>query len=165
MVFYMLTHILYFFDFFLFHFEGILTFDLCSPEYLEGSYLWPPWNPLSASWGFLKFKSCFSGVLWYTELEFDGELGSDGAMLVLFLLVFFLSLPFATWLSLFLAGVAVSDCVFSVLLGDPFSLYTLVCKYFCENCSLVFVFGYVAMWPWSNLCAGSNWKTPVPGCS
>ena len=86
-------------------------------------------------------------MLWYTELEFDGELGSDGAMLVLFLLVFFLSLPFATWLSLFLAGVAVSDCVFSVLLGDPFSLYTLVCKYFCENCSLVFVFGYVAMWP------------------
>ena len=58
-----------------------------------------------------------------------GELGSDIAKSNWFLLLMFLCLPFAIWLSLVLAGLAVSNfglsllqaCV-SVLLGDQFSL-------------------------------------------
>ena len=73
-----------------------------------------------------KPNSCFSGVLDYLELFVVGELGSDVAMWPWFLLVMFLCLPFAIWLSLVLAGVAVSDCGLSVLLGDPFSLCTRV---------------------------------------
>lgn len=38
----------------------------------------------------------------------------------------FLSFPFAIWLYLLLAGVAVSDCIFSVLLGDSFSIHWYV---------------------------------------
>ena len=44
-----------------------------------------------------KFKCWFSGVLGYLELAVVGELGSDDAKL---LLVRFLYLPFAIWLSL-----------------------------------------------------------------
>ena len=76
-----------------------------------------------------KTRSCFSGLLGYPGLAVVGELGSDGTMLPWFLLVVFLHLPFVIWLSLVLAGVAVSDCGLSVLqasvsvlLGDPFSL-------------------------------------------
>ena len=57
------------------------------------------------------------------------ELGSDTAKHSWFLLLMFLCLPFAIWLSLVLAGFAVSDCglsllqaCVSVLLGDQFSL-------------------------------------------
>ena len=94
-----------------------------------------------------KSKSCFSGVLQYPGLAVVGELGSDGAMLPWFLLVMFLCLPFAIWLSPVLAAVAFSDCGLSVPLGDLFSLCTHVCSYSCETCSLVVVFGYVALWP------------------
>ena len=51
----------------------------------------------------------------YLGLAVVGELGSHGAMLPWFLLVMFLPLPFAIWLSIVLAGIAVSDCGFSVL--------------------------------------------------
>ena len=70
-------------------------------------------------------------MLGYPGFAVVGELGSDGAMLPWFLLVMFLCLPFAIWLSLVLAGVAVSDCGLSVmqasvsvLLGELFSVYT-----------------------------------------
>ena len=101
-----------------------------------------------------KSRSCSSGVLGYPGLAIVGELGSDGAMLLWFLLVMFLLLPFAIWLSVVLAGVTVSDsglsvmqASVSVLLGDLFSLCTQVSRYFCETRSLVIVFGYVALWP------------------
>ena len=78
-----------------------------------------------------KSRSCFSGVLGYPELAVFGELGSHGTMLPWFLLVIYLHLCFAIWLSLVLAGVAVSYCglsalkaSFSVLLGDLFSVCT-----------------------------------------
>jgi hypothetical protein len=58
-----------------------------------------------------------------------GELGFDDAKESSFLLLMFLCLPFAIWLSLVLAGLAVSDSDLSlqqacesVLLGDQFSL-------------------------------------------
>ena len=92
-----------------------------------------------------KYRSCFSGVLRYPGLAVVGELGSDDSMILWFLLVMFLHLPFAMWLSLVLAGVAVSDCGLSVLLGDLFSLCTSVCRYSCETHSLVVVFEYVAL--------------------
>jgi hypothetical protein len=44
-----------------------------------------------------------------------GELGSDDATYPLFLLIMFLSLPLAIWLSLVLAVLAVSDCGLSLL--------------------------------------------------
>jgi|AATE01.1.fsa_nt_gi hypothetical protein len=76
-----------------------------------------------------KSESCFSGVLGYSGLTVVGELGSDYAKQPLFLLLIFLPLPLAIWLSLVLAGFAVSDCGFfllqvsvSVLLGDQFFL-------------------------------------------
>ena len=103
-----------------------------------------------------------------------GELGSDGAMLPWFLLVIFLHLPFAIWLSLVLADVAVFDCGLSVmqasvsvLLGDLFSLCTQVCRYSCESSSLVIAFGNVALWSRisSGCSAVRNWKTPFQGCS
>ena len=66
----------------------------------------------------------------------------------------FLPLPFAFCLYLVLAGFAVSDCGLSVLqasvsvlLGDPFSLCTQVCRYSLETSSLEVVFVYVALWP------------------
>ena len=77
------------------------------------------------------FKSefCFSGVLGYPGLTVVGELGSDGAKKPWFLLLTFLLLPFASWISLVLAGLSVSDCglyhlqaCVSELLGDQFSL-------------------------------------------
>ena len=83
-----------------------------------------------------------------------GELGSDGAMMPWFLLVMFLHLPSAIWLSLVLAGIVFSDyglsvrqTSVSVLLGDPISLCTQVCRYSCESHSLVVEFGHVALWP------------------
>jgi hypothetical protein len=78
-----------------------------------------------------KTKSCFSGVLGHPGFAVVGELGSDGAKQpwFLFLMFLFLSLPFAIWLSLVLAGLTVSDCGLfllqasvSVPLGDHFSL-------------------------------------------
>ena len=62
-----------------------------------------------------KSKSCFSGVLRYPGHAVVGEFDLDGAMLPWFLLVIFLHLPFAIWLSLVLAALAVSDCGLSVL--------------------------------------------------
>ena len=65
-----------------------------------------------------------------------GELGWDGAMLPWFLLVTFLCLPFAIWLSLVLVGPAVSGwCLFllctcrpiSATLGDLLSPSTNCC--------------------------------------
>ena len=56
-----------------------------------------------------KSRSCFSGVSAYPGLAVVRELGSDGIMLPWILLVMFLHLPFAIWLSLVLAGAAVSD--------------------------------------------------------
>ena len=70
-----------------------------------------------------------------------------------FLFIMFLGLPFAIWLSLVLAGVAVSDgglsvtqASISVLLGDQFSLFTCIGRYSCETYSLVVAFHYVALW-------------------
>jgi hypothetical protein len=51
-----------------------------------------------------KKKSCFSGVLGYSELAVVGV--SDDAKLPLFLLVSFLCLLFTIWLSLMLVGFA-----------------------------------------------------------
>ena len=83
-----------------------------------------------------------------------GELGSDGPMLPWFQLVMFLHLPFAHWLSLVLALLAVSDyglsvlqASVSVLLGFPFFLCTQACRHFWETSCLVVVFMYVALWP------------------
>ena len=53
----------------------------------------------------------------------------------------------------------------SVLLEDLFSVCTQVYWYSIKTHSLVVIFDYVALWPWSTLGAGRNWKTPVPGCS
>ena len=61
-----------------------------------------------------KSRSYFSDVLGHPGLAVVEELGSDGAMLPWFLLVMFLCLPFAIWLSLVSAGLTVSDCVLSV---------------------------------------------------
>ena len=111
-------------------------------------------------------------MLGYSGLAIIGGLGLDGAMLPWFLLIMFLYLAFAIWLSLVLAGVAVSDSDLSVrqtfvfvLLVDQFSLCTQECRYSCKTCSLVVVFGYVALWPQSTLGVGQNWKTPFPGRS
>ena len=75
-----------------------------------------------------------------------------------FLLLMFLPLPLAIWLSLVLAGLAVSDCglsflqaCLSELLGDQFSLG--------------------GIWVWTAVVQGQlwgadrNWKDPVPSCS
>ena len=93
-----------------------------------------------------------------------GDLDLDGAILPWFLLVMFSCLPFAIWLSLVLAGLAVSDCGFSVLqacvsvlLGFLFSLCTLVCRHSWETSSPVVVFVYVALW--------SRIITMLPGLS
>jgi hypothetical protein len=43
------------------------------------------------------------------------KLGSDDAKLPCFMLLMFPSLPLAIWLSLVLAGLAVSECGFSLL--------------------------------------------------
>jgi hypothetical protein len=66
-------------------------------------------------------------VLQYPGLTLVGELGSE-AKLPWFLLVIFLPVPLAIWLSPVLAGLAVSDCglsflpaCVSVLLGDQTS--------------------------------------------
>jgi hypothetical protein len=74
-------------------------------------------------------QSCSSGVLGYTGLTVVGKLGSDDAKQPWFLLLMFLSLPFTTWLSLGLGGLAVFDCGLSLLqvsvsvhLGDQFFL-------------------------------------------
>ena len=56
-----------------------------------------------------KSKSYFSGVLGYPRLTVVGELSSDAAILTRFLLVTFLCLPFAIWLSLALV-VAWTSC-------------------------------------------------------
>jgi hypothetical protein len=75
----------------------------------------------------LKLESGFSCVLGYSELSVVGELVSDDAKYPLFLWHIFL--PIAIWLSLVLAGLAVSHCglsllqaCVSILLGDQFSL-------------------------------------------
>ena len=77
----------------------------------------------------LKSESCFSGVLGFPVFAVVGELGSGDAKEPWFLLLMFLLLPLATWISLVLVGLAVSDCglsllqaCVSVLLGDQFSL-------------------------------------------
>ena len=68
-------------------------------------------------------------MLRQSELTVVGELDLDDDMSPWFLLVMFLCLPFTIWLSLVLAGPAVSDCglsflkaCVSVFLGDQFSL-------------------------------------------
>ena len=61
-----------------------------------------------------KSRSWFSGVLSYPGLAVVVELCLDGAIFPWFLLVMFLCLPFAIWMSLMLADVAVSDCGLSV---------------------------------------------------
>ena len=101
-----------------------------------------------------KSGSCFSGVLGCPGLAVLGQLVVDGTMLPWFVLAMILCLPFAICFSLVFAGVAVSDCGLSAmqasvsaLLGDLFSLCTQVCRHSCETCSLVVVFGYVALWP------------------
>lgn len=55
----------------------------------------------------LRSQSCSSGVLDYPLLAVLGELGSNGAILHWLLLIMFLHLPFAIWLSLVLAGLGV----------------------------------------------------------
>ena len=62
-----------------------------------------------------KIESCFSSVLGYPRLAVVGELGSDDAKYPQFLLLTFLCLPLAMWLSLVLAYLAVSDCSLSFL--------------------------------------------------
>ena len=85
------------------------------------------------------------------------EVGSDDAMWPWFLFLMFLPLPFTIWLSLVLAGLAVSDCGLSLLqacvselLGDQFSpggiwVWTAVVQ--------------VLLWS-----ADRNQKDPAPGC-
>jgi hypothetical protein len=68
-------------------------------------------------------------MLGYSVVALVGELGSDDLKYPWFLLLMFLPLLIAIWLSLVLAGLSVSDCglfllqaCVSVLLGDQFSL-------------------------------------------
>ena len=75
-----------------------------------------------------KSESCFSGVLRYPGLAVVGELVSVDSKQPWFLLLIFLPLPLAIWLSLVLAGLADSDnglslvqVSVSVLLADQFS--------------------------------------------
>ena len=103
-----------------------------------------------------KSRSCFSGVLGYSGLSVVVELGLDDAMLPSFLLVMFLHLCFVIYLSLVVAGLAISECGLSVLPGDPFSLCTSVCKYSCETHSIVVVFRYTALWPRSTMGVGGT---------
>jgi hypothetical protein len=49
-----------------------------------------------------KSESCFSSVLGYPRLAMVGELSSDDAKYPWFLLLMFLPLPLAIWLSLVL---------------------------------------------------------------
>ena len=58
-------------------------------------------------WDF-KLESCFSGVLEYPGLVVARELVSDGAELHWLLLLMFLCLPLAIWLSLVLTSLGVS---------------------------------------------------------
>jgi hypothetical protein len=60
-------------------------------------------------------ESCFSDVLRYPTLAVVGELGSDDPKQPWFLLLMFLPLPLAIWLSLVLAALAVSDYGLSLL--------------------------------------------------
>ena len=62
-----------------------------------------------------KLESCFSCMIQYLELAVLGELGSGDAKQPWFLLVTFLHLPLAIWLSLVLDGLAVSGWSFSFL--------------------------------------------------
>ena len=62
-----------------------------------------------------KSESCFSGLLGYPGLAIVGELGSDVAKKPWFLLVRLLCLPLATWFSLVLVVLAVSDWSLSLL--------------------------------------------------
>ena len=59
-------------------------------------------------WNF-KSESCFSGVLGYPGLAVVGELSFDVTKWHWFLLLMFLHLPLAIWLSLVLIVLAVSD--------------------------------------------------------
>ena len=66
---------------------------------------------------YIRSESCSSGVLEYRGLAVV-ELGSDGAKLYWLLLVMFLFLPFAIWLSLLLTGLGVSDWSRPVIGGE-----------------------------------------------
>ena len=68
-------------------------------------------------------------MLGYSGVAVVGQLGSDDHKYPWFLLLMFLPLLISIWLSLVLAGLAVSDCGLSLLqacvsalLGDQFSL-------------------------------------------
>jgi hypothetical protein len=76
------------------------------------------------------FKSefWFSGVLGYPGIAVVGELGSNDAKYLWFLLLMFLLLPLTIWISLVLSGLAISGCrltllqaCVSVLQGDQLS--------------------------------------------
>jgi hypothetical protein len=62
-----------------------------------------------------KSESCFSCVLGYPQLSIVEKLVSDDSNYPWFLLLMFLPLPLTIWLSLLLAGLAVSDCGLSLL--------------------------------------------------
>jgi hypothetical protein len=62
-----------------------------------------------------KSESCFSGVSVYPGLAVVEELSSDYAKQPCCLLLMFLCLPLAIWLSLVLVGLAVSDWSLSLL--------------------------------------------------
>ena len=64
-----------------------------------------------------KIESCFSSALGYPRLAVVGELGSDDAKYPQFLLLAFLCLPLAMWLSLVLVGLTISDWSLSLLLS------------------------------------------------
>jgi hypothetical protein len=51
---------------------------------------------------------CVLGMLGYPQLSMVRELGSNGAKIYWLLLIMFLCLPLAVWLSLVLAGLGIS---------------------------------------------------------
>ena len=105
-----------------------------------------------------KSESCFSGVLKYPGLPVVGELGADDTKKPWFLLLVFLPLPLAIWLSLVLAGLAICDSVLYLLQGYVSVL--LVDQFFLGR---IKVGRAVAQGQLQG--AVGNWKYPVPGCS
>ena len=97
-------------------------------------------------------------VCWgYPGLTVLGELGSDDAKELWFLLLMFFPLPLGIWLSLVLAGLAISDCGLSLLQA-------------CVSALLGYQFSLGGIWLWGTVAqvtpgAEGNWKDPVPCCS
>ena len=104
----------------------------------------------------LKSESFFYGVFGFPGLTVVDDLDSEDANWPWFLLLMFLPLHLAIWLSLVLVGLAVSDYGFSllqhyvsVLPGDQFFK------------GGIWVLKAVA---WDQLQgADGNWKDPIPG--